>query len=100
MSAPAQIYTATGSNLNDKSSVVLGNFVYVHDGFRSLSGQVLQALSTAPVRIRTGGNVISAKLVHKVKPLYPPEAKSAHLKGVVRLHVLLATDGTPWEITV
>jgi TonB family protein len=101
MSDPAQIYTATGNSPSDKFSLALGNFVYVDGGFRFLSGQVLQALSTAlPARVRMGGNVMKAKLVNLVEPIYPPEAQSAHLKGVVRLHVVLATDGAPKEITV
>jgi TonB family protein len=98
---PAQIYTATGSAPNNKFAVALGNFVYVDGSFRYLSGQVLQALSTAsPVRVRMGGNVMLAKLVYKVNPIYPPEAQSAHLKGTVRLHVVLAADGAPKEIAV
>jgi len=101
MSGSAKIYTAYGSNPADKYSVALGNFIYVDDGFRFLDGQVLQALSTAPpARIRMGGNVMLAKLANKVQPIYPPEAQAEHLKGTVRLHVVLGTDGTPKEVSV
>jgi len=44
-----------------------------------------------PVRVSEG--VSSAFLVHKVKPDYPPEAKSAHIKGTVLLRVLIDEEG-------
>lgn len=101
MVEPSQIYIAEGSNPGNTHSVALGNFVYVDGAFRFLSGQVLQALSTAlPVRIRIGGNVAEAKLRHKVDPIYPPGAQAAHIKGTVRLHVVLGIDGAPILVEV
>jgi TonB family protein len=95
------IYTADGRDPGNQYPVALGNYVYVDGAFRFLSGQVLQALSTAPpVRIRIGGNVASAKLRHKVDPVYPLEAQAAHIKGTVRLHVVLGVDGTPMSLEV
>ena len=90
------IYTADGRNPGNQYPVTLGNYVYIDGAFRFLSGQVLQSLSTAPpVRIRLGGNVALAKLRYKVDPTYPPEARAAHVKGTVRLHVVLGVDGAP-----
>jgi len=101
MVSPYQIYTANGSSLGNQSSAALGNYVYVDGAFRFLSGQVLQALSTArPARIRLGGNVASARLRHKADPIYPPEAQAAHVKGTVRLHVVLGVDGAPIIVEV
>jgi TonB family protein len=101
MSVPAAIYTADGSNSNSQYSAVLGDYVFVDGGFRFLNSQVLQALSTAPaMRIRVGGNVAAAKLVHRVSPIYPPITQTAHIKGTVRLHVIVGVDGAPKEITV
>jgi TonB family protein len=101
MKEPSQIYTAEGSKPGNAYAVALGNFVYVDGAFRFLSGQVLQALSTAPpVRIRIGGNVLLAKLRHKVDPVYPPEAQAAHIKGTVQLRVILGVDGTPISVEV
>jgi protein TonB len=33
------------------------------------------------------------KLIHRVEPVYPPLARSLHLTGVVKLHLLIANDG-------
>ena len=101
MAEPCQIYTAEGNNPGNAHSVALGNFVYVEGAFRFLSGQVLQALSTAPpVRIRIGGKVAVAKLRHKVDPIYPPDARAAHIKGTVQLHVVIGIDGAPISVEV
>ena len=101
MVEPCQIYTAEGNNPGNAHSVALGNFVYVEGAFRFLSGQVLQALSTAPpVRIRIGGKVAVAKLRHKVDPIYPPDARAAHIKGTVQLHVVIGIDGAPISVEV
>jgi TonB family protein len=47
----------------------------------------------APKSIRVGGNVQAANLIDKVKPIYPPEAKQAHIEGTVKLEVLIGADG-------
>ncbi|MGA8501819.1 MAG: energy transducer TonB [Candidatus Sulfotelmatobacter sp.] len=44
-----------------------------------------------PVRVSEG--VSSGLLVHKVKPVYSPEAKQAHVKGTVLLRVLIDEEG-------
>lgn len=45
-------------------------------------------------RIRVGGNVAAAKLIHQVQPVYPQIAKTAHVSGTVLLHAIIAKDGT------
>jgi protein TonB len=45
-------------------------------------------------RVRVGGNVISASLVKKVTPLYPPVAKQARIQGTVRFNALIGMDGS------
>jgi len=45
-------------------------------------------------RIRVGGNVQGAKLIHQVQPVYPQIAKTAHVSGTVLLHAIIAKDGT------
>ena len=37
------------------------------------------------------------RLVHKVNPVYPPEAKKDHLEGVVHIDTRLAKDGSVAE---
>lgn len=45
-------------------------------------------------RVRMGGAVQAAKLVHRVQPLYPEVARNELLSGTVRLHAIIAKDGT------
>ena len=49
-------------------------------------------------RIRVGGNVQGAKLLHQVQPIYPQIAKTAHVSGTVLLHAIIAKDGTIQEL--
>lgn len=50
--------------------------------------------------VTVGGNVQSAKLVHQVKPSYPPLAKQARIQGVVRLQASIAKDGSIQNLTL
>jgi len=50
------------------------------------------------MRIRVGGNVQGAKLVHQVQPIYPQIAKTAHVSGTVLLHAIIAKDGSIQEL--
>lgn len=58
------------------------------------------AAGMPPSSIRVGGNVQSANLVNKVRPLYPPEAKQARIQGTVKFNVVIAADGTVKNIDV
>jgi TonB family protein len=39
-------------------------------------------------------NVVEAKLIHKVPPVYPPDAKKAGVSGTVVIHAVIAKDGS------
>ena len=45
----------------------------------------------APVRV--GGNIRSPTKVRDVKPIYPPEAQTAGIQGVIILETTVAADG-------
>jgi protein TonB len=47
--------------------------------------------SAKPVPV--GGRVQAAKLVHQVKPVYPPLARQARISGLVRLEAIIGKDG-------
>jgi len=47
----------------------------------------------ASPRIRVGRNVQQAKLLVKVQPVYPPEAKAQRIQGLVQLEATLGKDG-------
>ncbi|MGH9865143.1 MAG: energy transducer TonB [Candidatus Acidiferrales bacterium] len=49
-------------------------------------------------RLRIGGNVMQANLIHQVQPVYPQIAKTAHISGSVVLHAIIAKDGTIQEL--
>ena len=51
-----------------------------------------------PARIKVGGQVAAAKLLHQVLPVYPAIAKTAHVSGTVRLHAMIAKDGSIQEL--
>jgi protein TonB len=53
-----------------------------------------------PQRIRVGGKVMGEKLVHKVNPAYPKQAKKQHLEGKVRMEILVDRDGKVIETKV
>lgn len=54
--------------------------------------------ASAPQRIKVGGNVMQANLLIKVNPSYPPDAKAAHIQGIVRMTVTIGKDGTVQNI--
>jgi protein TonB len=46
-----------------------------------------------PERIRVGGLVIAAKLIHETKPKYPLLAQKARIQGTVRLEAVISKEG-------
>lgn len=77
-------------------------FAYVDGGFRYIGnfkktelGVREEQSPTGPSsRIRVGGTVAAAKLIHQVLPVYPQDAKAEGMQGAVILHAIIATDGS------
>jgi protein TonB len=70
-------------------------------------GGVIGGVGAAPpppkptqTRIRQGGQVQAAKLMNKVQPLYPPLARQTRISGTVRLHAIIAKNGTVEQLEV
>lgn len=100
MVKPVLLFSADGTSPKEQYPASIGDFVYIDGGFRYIDPQVFPALSTAPPpRIRVGGNVQVAKIIHKVSPVYPNEARAAHIEGAVVFHVVIGTDGKVKEMT-
>jgi protein TonB len=53
-----------------------------------------------PKRIRVGGNVMEAKMIHRVIPEYPKFARDMRISGVVRLVGIIGRDGKVRELKV
>jgi TonB family protein len=57
-------------------------------------GEIMGAIDVAKAqRVRVSSGVIQSLLVHKVAPVYPEEAKSAHIKGNILLQVRVDKEG-------
>jgi TonB family protein len=54
--------------------------------------------SAVPQRIRVGGKVQQAKLLHFVQPEYPADAKKKGIQGTVLVHAIVGKDGTMAQI--
>ena len=64
-------------------------------------GGVMGGVGAAPpppkptqTRIRQGGQVQAAKLINKIQPSYPPLARQTRQSGTVRLHAIIAKNGS------
>jgi protein TonB len=51
-------------------------------------------------RISLGGNVAAARLLNKVAPLYPAEARRDGIQGTVRLRAIIGKDGLIKDLQV
>src|ERR1017187_5600057 len=56
--------------------------------------------SPSPRPISVGGNVQAALLIRQTPPVYPPLAERTGISGVVRLRVVVGTDGAVKEVSV
>lgn len=57
-------------------------------------------LYAADEPVRVSGEKQVKKLVHKVTPEYPPDAKEARIQGTVRLEVVIDKEGAAKEVRV
>ena len=51
-------------------------------------------------RIKVGGNVTAARILNRTTPIYPPLARQTRISGTVRLHAIIAKDGTVQQLEV
>ncbi len=100
---PTPIYRALShKEASDGSPDFLGNFVYVHGGFRYFEQRLMKAPSTTPpMRVSLAQNVLSESFCGvRTAPLYPPLARQTKVQGTVVLHAIIGTDGTVKELQV
>jgi len=58
------------------------------------------APASVPHRIRVGGNVIAARLVSKVEPIYPEYAQQQGIQGAVMLQAIISKEGSVMSLGV
>ncbi len=87
-----------------KGSIRAGHFTIVEGAYRWLDCLDLglaTGLGHALVGpLRVGGNVQAARIINRVQPVYPKEAREERISGTVRLHVIVGKDGTIEQIEV
>lgn len=94
------LYEVTLLTGRGKDSVP-GLYVYSDGAFRVLNWATLyQVPNVKPLRIRIGGNVAQANLVHQVNPVPPPGAFKKHVQGVVQLHIVIDIEGNVKQVDV
>jgi TonB family protein len=67
---------------------------------RAMPAPAAGADATPPSRIRVGGNVQQTKLISQPRPVYPQEAKQAHIQGIVKLNAIVGKDGAIQHLEV
>jgi TonB family protein len=88
-------YTGKSEKTGYPYAISFGSVTLVDGVYRLIDEHVLRALPDMPaLRIRQGGAVTAKSLVNKVQPVYPVEARKQGLDGTVRLHAVLARDGS------
>jgi TonB family protein len=53
-----------------------------------------------PQRIRVGGNVVAARLVSKVEPVYPQYTQEQGIQGTVLLQAIISKEGNVMSLSV
>lgn len=98
---PVALYEVLVLTERRGKDAVPGIYVYADGAFRVLNWATLYELpNVRPGRIRIGGNVAQAKLVHRVNPRPPPEAFQKHVQGTVQLHVVIDVEGNVKQVDV
>lgn len=80
------------------------NFVFTGntEDVKDSDAHKLASLSdpSLPKRIRLSQGVSEGMLIHRVQPTYPPEARQAHVQGMVVLKAVIGKDGRINDLTV
>lgn len=96
---PIQLYSVDVSTKHRGIWALPGVYVYVDGSFRVVNWRTLLGLPNVKgTRIRIGGNVAAAGLIHSVEPEYPQVAITQQIQGTVILHVIIGYDGNVEEV--
>lgn len=93
MQNPVPIYGVKMNKPGETAWGIPGFFIFVQGTFRYLGWHAMRGVpNLLPKRIRVGGNVQKAKMVHMVMPVYPNEAKKQKIQGTEVLHTVIDYD--------
>jgi TonB family protein len=65
-----------------------------------VTGAIPLKAAPEPQKLRLGGNVAQEKIISRVMPVYPPDAKASRIQGKVELTVEIGTDGKVKSVAV
>ena len=82
----------------DQALAQLGAVESRANGARAGEARVFRIPSPPPPGaanpVRIGGDIAPPKNIHRVPPVYPPDARAAGVGGIVTIDAIIATDGT------
>lgn len=81
--------------LKNGKPMVVQTTVTVH---YEIAKEAPPSVTDSPVRIAAG--MMAGHIVQKANPVYPPEARAAHVEGTVVMHAIIGKDGTIRNLTV
>jgi TonB family protein len=100
-----RVSVGAGDSTGLKSGRVAGYFVLVGGAYRRLDCQLLGlrpeaggVAGSSPLRI--AANVQAAKIIKRIQPEYPEDARRTRISGTVRLHAVIGKDGGIKELEV
>jgi TonB family protein len=113
----APLYEATFRNGNSYNQ--MNSFVFAEGAFRFIGrinipesllfdelrrkasdAPAAPASSKTPKTVKLGGNVASGRLLKRVPPVYPEDARRNYVQGTVRLLAIIQEDGSIGELRV
>jgi len=92
LTVPLDVYLADwnkSSGTNSQAPDHIGYFMFVDGKFRWDS-----TVEFFRVQKSNRGTFVPAKLIKRVAPEYPPEAREKRIQGTVRLNVIIGKDGS------
>ncbi|HEY1342055.1 MAG TPA: energy transducer TonB [Bryobacteraceae bacterium] len=90
----------TGGTGNSILGSILGAVPPVAQPVRTVEATPPPAAPPAPIRVKVGGNVKAAILIHRVEPPYPPLAKAARISGDVQLEGVIGVNGRMIDLRI
>ncbi|QNI38365.1 energy transducer TonB [Edaphobacter sp. 4G125] len=63
-------------------------------------GSAVMDKKEAPSSLKVAAGVMAGNVIYQKKPVYPPEAKAAHIEGAVVMKAIISKEGTVQDLQV